>query len=125
MSRILDFLCYLDDTELLKLAAKAAGLHIDTSTTNGGGIGNTGFDLSGDAVLDWHNNVVWNPLKSNADAFVLAVKLKLSIEHQEKAVIVMSEKGKCIEPVTKYFSRESATRWAITIVAAEIGKTIP
>jgi hypothetical protein len=62
----------MTDRELLELAAKAAGLTIDKSPYSGGGNGNDGFDLSGDAVLDWHNGVKWNPLTDDGDALRLA-----------------------------------------------------
>ena len=68
----------MTDRELLELAAKAAGIHIDKSPHNGGGYGNTGFDLLGNAVLDWHNNKRWNPLADDGDALRLAVALDLS-----------------------------------------------
>lgn len=63
------------DRELLERAAKAAGLSIDKTETNGGGRGNTGFDMMGNAVLDWHNNVRWNPLTDHGDALRLMAKL--------------------------------------------------
>lgn len=67
----------MTDQELLTYAAKAAGKRIDKSKTNGGGNGNTGFDIMGNAVLDWHNMRTWNPLKSDSDAFRLMVKLHM------------------------------------------------
>jgi hypothetical protein len=69
----------MDDKTLLELAAKAAGIKIDKSETNGGGRGNTGFDVMGNAVLDWHNNVRWNPLTDDGDALRLAVKLQIQV----------------------------------------------
>lgn len=67
------------DRELLEAAAKAAGIEIDKSVFNGGGTGNTGFDLLGNAVLDWHNGKTWNPLTDDGDALRLAVKLGLDL----------------------------------------------
>ncbi|AXT46367.1 hypothetical protein [Chromobacterium rhizoryzae] len=69
----------MNDRELLELAAKAAGVKIDKSPCNGGGIGNTGFDLAGNAVIDRHNGTVWNPLTDDGDALRLAVKLGISV----------------------------------------------
>lgn len=69
-----------ENKELLKLAAKAAKISIDYSKFNGGGWNNDGFDLSGDAVLDWHNGVSWNPLTDDGDAFRLAAKLNLYVD---------------------------------------------
>lgn len=67
------------DKELLEAAARAAGIKIDKSPYNGGGSGNTGFDVMGNAVLDWHNGTKWNPLTDDGDALRLAVKLHLHI----------------------------------------------
>lgn len=67
----------MNDRELLEAAAKAAGIEIDKSGFNGGGTGNTGFDLLGNAVLDWHNSKTWNPLADDGDALRLAAKLYL------------------------------------------------
>ena len=67
------------DRELLELAAKAAGVRIDKSPYNGGGHGNTGFDVLGNAVLDWHNGTKWNPLTDDGDALRLAVNLQLTV----------------------------------------------
>ena len=69
----------MTDRELLKAAAKAAGIVIDKSSTNGGGRNNTGFDLLGNAVLDWHNCTTWNPLTDDGDALRLAVKLRFHV----------------------------------------------
>jgi hypothetical protein len=73
----------MDDRTLLELAAKAAGIKIDKSETNGGGRGNTGFDVMGNAVLDWHNGTRWNPLTDDGDALRLAVKLDISVLRYE------------------------------------------
>lgn len=74
----------MDDQKLLKAAAKAAGIEIDMSPCNGGGWGNTGFDSLGNAVLDWHNGITWNPLTKDGDALWLAVKLSISVIHEEE-----------------------------------------
>lgn len=65
----------MHDKKLLELAAKAIGIKIDKSSTNGGGSGNTGFDMSGNAVLNWHDGTIWNPLNNDGDALRLAVAL--------------------------------------------------
>src|SRR5574337_1719468 len=69
------------DRELLELAAKAAGLRIDKSKLNGGPTPNTGFDLAGNVVLDWHNGTTWNPLTHDGDALRLAVEMGLELYH--------------------------------------------
>lgn len=114
----------MTDRELLELAAKAAGIDIDKSPYNGGGSGNTGFDIAGNAVLDWHNNVIWNPLKDDGDALRLAVKLSLMIDNS-------SEEGWCdiigaCERIKEEYGEDeyAATRRAIVRAAASIGKAM-
>lgn len=122
----------MTDRELLKLAAKAAGIEIDYSKFNGGGLLNDGFDMSGNAMLNWHDGVKRNPLNDDGDALRLAVKLRMDIEQsvpQDQSLWVcasVAESG--IEGSTEAFSEEShrasATRRAIVRAAAEIGKTM-
>lgn len=66
-----------DEKEMLELAAKAVNISLDVSGKNGGKKGDA-FDLLGNVVLDWHNNITWNPLKDDGDAFRLMVKLKIA-----------------------------------------------
>lgn len=54
------------DRELIELAAKAAGIKLDKGTGAGQPSQNNGFDIAGNAVLDWHNGTKWNPLQSDA-----------------------------------------------------------
>jgi hypothetical protein len=114
----------MTDKELLELAAKAAGLKIDKSTTNGGGLYNTGFDIMGSAVLDWHNGTKWNPLTDDGDALRLAVKLNLQITpgtyNKEEATAYGSTEAH--ERVHYQQDIYAATRRAIVRAAAEIGK---
>ena len=101
----------MTDKELIETAAKAAGLVIDKSETNGGGRGNTGFDLLGNTVLDWHNHITWNPLTDDGDALRLAVKLFLwhPIKYGHRHV-------------DSDHDIYAATRRVITTAAAEIGR---
>lgn len=115
------------DRELLELAAKAGGIRIDKSETNGGGVGNDGFCVTGDAMLDWHNNIRWNPLTNDGDAMRLAVKL--GICHgpnfdNDRAVADAGEFGQ--HHVYELFGDDkyAATRRAIVRAAAEIGKAM-
>ena len=121
-----------DDRELLELAAKAARIKIDKSETNGGGHGNTGFDCMGNAVLDWHNNKTWNPLKDDGDALRLAVKIAIDIEFfvadgATSAVQTNWCEYHCnigrdeVEPKGDPYA---ATRRAIVRAAAEIGRNM-
>lgn len=119
----------MNDRELLELAAKAAGLEIDKSPCNGGGRGNTGFDVMGNAVLDWHDMTRWNPLTDDADAFRLAMKLDLKMHHGYTrnsvgpAAFAGDGEQFCIESHEDYADGKcGAMRRAITRYAAEIGK---
>ena len=111
----------MTDKELLTLAAKAAGIIIDKSTTNGGGARNTGFNMLGDAILDWHNNKRWNPLTDDGDALRLAVKLRVDLRFEQELAGWDVEAGSCGENCKS--DPYAATRRAIVRAAAEIGKT--
>lgn len=119
----------MNDRELLELAAKAAGLKIDKSKTNGGGMHNTGFDINGAAVLDWHNNLTWSPLRDNGDAFWLAVKLRIDMTFYNGFQEVHAEPSNSdgLSPSDEKFGDDilSATRRAIVRAAAEIGRSMP
>lgn len=122
----------MTDKELIELAAKAAGLVIDKSETNGGGSGNTGFDILGNAFLDWHNSTIWNPLADDGDAFRLAVKLNIDFymgadsDGPEAGVGYYlpgrDNKLHTCEPIRK--DPYAATRRAIVRAAAAIGKAL-
>ena len=87
----------MSDREMLKLAAKAAGLHrCENYYTDAAG-----------------NHVEWNPLHRNGDALRLAVELRLMDE-----VSVMNSQYESVNPL-------AATRRAIVRAAAEIGRQMP
>ena len=101
----------MTNRELLELAAKTAGLIIDKSPYNGGGTMNDGFDICGNAVLDWHNGTTWNPLADDGDALRLAVKLGMFMRQLVREI-----------PRAEYAADPyAATRRAIVRAAAEIG----
>lgn len=118
----------MTDRELLEAAARAAGIKIDKSPYNGGGHGNTGFDAVGDAMLDWHNNKRWNPLRDDGDALRLAVKLFLFVDTAAGApdsfgaelVRAGNEVVDFVEPRSNC-DPYAATRLAIVRAAAAIG----
>lgn len=117
----------MTDRELLELAAKAAGIHIDKSEANGGGVGNDGFSVTGDAMLDWHNNIRWNPLTDDGDALRLAVKLHmlLDADGENYTVSTATPKGTGVHAYEKHKQDPyAATRRAIVRAAAEIGKAM-
>ena len=101
----------MNDRELLEAAAKAAGIKIDKSTTNGGGMGNTGFDMLGNAMLDCHEGIKWNPLTDDGDALKLAAKLKIPVCFDFEVPVND-------DPMT-------VTRRAIVRAAAEMGRNLP
>lgn len=119
----------MTDRELLELAAKAAGIKIDKSPYNGGGNRNTGFDVDGYAVLDWHNGKRWNPLTDDGDALRLAVTLRIPFHVFDGCVIAYGRKTnkypEGYDAQEKYSDDTyAATRRAIVRTAAEIGKSM-
>lgn len=126
----------MSDRKLLELAAKAAGIVIDKSATNGGGRGNTGFDMLGNAVLDWHNKIKWNPLEDDGDALRLAVTLGIIVGAYSKerfARVSWLQRPHDGDPksVTSMLAEPingdplAATRRAIVRAAAAIGEKMP
>ena len=99
----------MTDDELLKLAAKAAGLsHLIEAKV-------FGDEYAGQ----------WNPLADDGDAFRLAVKLRLSIENGEYDVSVeVWYELSNLRRVNEFYGNDpfAATRRAIVRAAAEIGK---
>lgn len=106
----------MDDQELLELAAKAAGIKIDKSSHNGGGSNNTGFDMLGNAVLDWHNGTKWNPLTDDGAALRLAVVLGIDIHLEGRA----DERAVWADEVMLWVDGDAlaATRRAVVMAAA-------
>ena len=101
----------IEDRELLKLAAKAAGLRVK------------GYyeDEATLTVKLWpgHPSRKWNPLTDNADAFWLAVRLGMFYEGTPNGVRFQ-----------RYISQPSNTspcgdiRRAVVLTAAEIGRNM-
>lgn len=117
------------DRELLEMAAKAAGLKVRTWD------GHTGVMCS---IDDDRHGRMWMPLIDDGDALRLAVKLRLSIDHNHPADqqhwVAADRNGceGCYAPVScveddfeAELQRGSATRRAIVRAAAEIGKAAP
>jgi hypothetical protein len=110
----------MDDRTLIERAAKAAGIEIDKSPYNGGGLRNTGFDLCGNAVLDWHNYKTWNPLTDDGDALRLAVKLNFDVDVCRETGTVWAGVG-CGEALEQLGADPyAATRRAIVRAAASL-----
>lgn len=117
----------MTDRELLELAAKAAGLVIDKSSHNGGGSRNDGFDIQGNAVLDWHNGILWNPLTDDGDNARLRRSLCIVVQWFPTDVAAMhcSSDGRGRSWAEPYGDDPaSAERRAVVRAAAEIGRTM-
>ena len=110
----------MTDRELLKLAAKAAGIEVC-----GSDLDNLLIDCNGDD---------WNPLTNDGDALRLVVRLHISIDHNKPACqqrYVVAERCGCemmyepvcaVEDVDDETDRDAATRRAIVRAAAEMAK---
>lgn len=112
------------DRELLEFAAKAAGID--------------GWYEVGYLTFIKRTGGPWRPLDDDGDALRLAVKLRLSIDHNHPADqqrwVAADRNGceGCYAPVScvedgfeDESQRSSATRRAIVRAAAEIGKAMP
>ena len=103
------------DLELLTLAAKAAGICWDRDSEV----------WFGDPFV--HGD--WNPLDDDGDAFRLAVKLRLHVDHGGRGVDVWwIDRAERKSPIR--FSEETDdqladTRLAIVRAAAHIGEAMP
>lgn len=99
----------MTDRELLKLAAKAAGVVHD------------GVGYLSPTGLPMH----WNPLNDDGDALRLAVKLRMTICTLSDSIEVISyDNSICSNEMTwEGEDPYAATRRAIVRAAAEIGKT--
>ncbi len=108
------------DKELLKLAAKAAGIKLEWFEVEVG---------DPDCDAGWHCDLKgtrksWNPITDAGDALRLAVKLKLNIHQGNESVWVEDERN---IDITDFNQPDpyAATRRAIVRAAAEIGKVMP
>lgn len=70
------------DIELLKLAAKAAGIAAEYHYGCGEAL----------CLIQPAESLYWNPLRSDANAFKLASTLLLTVVHTDKSVIVKNDK---------------------------------
>ncbi len=114
------------DRELLQYAAKAAGLMTDGWHRDGG----LAAWMPGQESKYWFN---WDPFTSDADAFRLAVKLKLIVTFADGGAGPHVCAGQRLGPFSneklpiKMFALDeelAATRRAIVRAAAEIGRNM-
>lgn len=116
----------MDDRTLLELAAKAAGL----------GRIIWWEEQQTYQLIDQPNCPRWNPLTDDGDALRLAVKLRLSLDHNHSADqqrwVASDRNGcegcydpvSCVEDEFEENDRDAATRRAIVRAAAEIGRAM-
>ena len=98
----------MTNKELLKLAAKAAGIEADNYLFTNDGI--------------WFSfDKTWNPLTDDGDALRLVVKLRLGVTVSKYEVIV-TQFGETEAQENIDNDPYAATRRAIVRAAAEIGK---
>lgn len=108
----------MDDRELLELAAKAAGLELNGASMRPMYVGEDG---------QW---VLWNPLTDDGDALRLAVKLGALIgTYANFSTVDLLTPNELIETITVWHHETGgdayvATRRAIVLAAAEIGKSM-
>lgn len=95
----------MTDKELIEMAAKAAGCKI--------------YQWPDKCVRTDDKDKPWNPLTDDGDALRLAVKLQLEIYIDHRGVAVRTHCG--LKVLERDFNAK-ATRRAITIAAAQIGK---
>ena len=117
----------MSNQELLKLAAKAAGLTNLTYCPAWECMAEFDIDKQG-GYFKW--DTYWNPLKDDSDALRLAVKLQLGISIPpvvDGRIEVVTFYGPIVSIVEhpQNNDRNAATRRAIVRAAAEIGKSIP
>ena len=112
----------MTDKELLKLAAKAAGIEL-----SGGDHG----DILRVYFTDPHNGLrrytEWNPLEDDGDAFRLAVKLQIHFARYDNyisACPLEQPDDEQTEWNSPHKSQNEAARRAIVRAASEIGKNM-
>lgn len=108
----------MSDHELLKLAAKAAGVTCHWAPTK------PDYDTN-----EGQQPIYWNPLEDDGDALRLAVKLQLRVIPPEdefgmdRASVRIAGRRDLVDAFHK--DPFTATRRAIVMAAAEIGRQMP
>lgn len=118
----------MDDIDLLKMAAKAAGF----GTKNGGTCWTESEypRNSGKHGALWNyighmdTAELWNPLSDDGDALRLAIVLQLDVSFNDEGMCVYAS-DLAYEPYMRNSDEFSATRRAIVRAAAAIGEQIP
>ncbi|MDX9956485.1 MAG: hypothetical protein RBT75_20480 [Anaerolineae bacterium] len=105
------------DRELIEQAALAAGIT--------GEWGHEGYIERNEGFIPQGWRRAWNPLRIDGDAFQLSVKLALTIYHWPHEICVCNENNTVNVSVPRVGDTNAATRRAIALAAAEIGRNIP
>lgn len=116
----------MSDRELLELAAKAAALSVEWD--------GDGF-VRPVPFKGFTNYEAWNPLTDDGDALRMAVKLRITVKHDDPDACCAGWAGNQRAPTTDgvgpWYWKEwnggdplAATRRAIVRAAAEIGKAM-
>lgn len=109
----------MEDSELLEIAAKSAGIDGD-------------YSKRANAIV--HADGYWNPLADDGDALRLAAKLNLSIitswgfdGNPSGSVGAMLGSSEDLRLTSTKYGDEPCAAWrrAIVLAAAEIGKSMP
>jgi hypothetical protein len=120
----------MTDKELLELAAKAAGYDVRWHEIWGCFVHNVPYNVNNPPTIAGQRNV-WIPLHDDGDALRLAVKLRLTIQHNYSGVYCYDNPDFCdksqsmIEVYENDIDTYAATRKAIVRAAADIGKNVP
>jgi hypothetical protein len=116
----------MNDRELLELAAKAAGIKVPTKKdAPWEGIDERGIYRDISFGGDGTRHSYWNPLTDDGDALRLAVRLRIVVNAWGAgacAVAVFPGGSESIREPHYGEDPERATRRAIVMAAAEIGK---
>ena len=112
----------MSDNELLDLAAKAVGMHVKANRVDAD-------DKFTHLVVGKKfkpEKIDWNPLADDGDALWLAVRLNIEFACFDDSQKVNAGVWSAYDCVTPYNGdKQAATRRAIVIAAAEIGKAMP
>lgn len=102
----------MNDSELLELAAKAAGYKVYGSGKL--------FRIWKDSNVEW---VDWNPLTDDGDALRLAIQLEMDVSFGLRGAVIEQSHGKKILELDDN-EPYAANRRAIVRAAAEIGRNM-
>ena len=109
----------MTDRELLEMAAKAAGIPVEWD--------GDGF-VRPVPFKGFTNYEPWNPLTDDGDAFRLATNIDMSVEisdHEESTYAYAGSVPRVYAMENWREDKQKATRRAIVLAAAEIGKAMP